>query len=249
MAADRECRQAAVVRVERASTARDGVLASSKARDPEWHMSARASAVLGVISNFVTIVLIGVSIGWLSGLSSSSLFSFVLPVLLTMIASAFAAFRMPSKPVADAAPAISIHMVAVLAIGLAAGASLGTTARLGDWLAPDPERIIARWNRWSAIIPHDDVVRRVYERALTDPYRVNRPAPPPPTDARDIVREDDAACRAIVAQADSLGLEELKAALRARDVAWAAVIAPIDDVKTLRAVAKNLCNGDVRLHR
>src|SRR5262249_19770013 len=115
--------------------------------------------------------------------------------------------------------------------------------------APDPERIIARWKRWSAIIPHDDVVRRVYERTLTDPYRVNRPAPAPTMEARDIVLEDDAACRAVVARADSLGLDELKAALRERDVAWAAAIAPIHDVETLRAVAKNLCNREVRLHR
>jgi hypothetical protein len=213
-------------------------------------MDARKSVVRGVISNSVTLVLIGMAIGWLSGLSSSSLFSFALPVLLTMIASAFAAFRTPSKPAADAAPAISIHMVAILAIGLAGGASLGTMARLGDWLAPDPEQIIARWHRWRAIIPHDDVVRRVYERTLTDPYRVNRPAPPPATmDSRGVVLDGDAACRAVVAQADSLSLEDLKAALRAHDVAWAAAIAPIDDVKTLRAVANDLCAWQASLHR
>src|SRR5262249_47575902 len=153
---------------------------------------------------------------------------FVLPVLLTLIASALAAFRLISQPAADGPPAISIHTVAVLAIGLAVGASLGTMARLGDWLAPDAERIIARWNRWNSIIPHDDVVRRVYERTLTDPYRGNRPAPPPTTTAeRGVVLDGDATCRAIVAKADSLSLEQLKAALRARDVAWAAAIAPI----------------------
>lgn len=214
--------------------------------------------MLGAISNFVIVVLIGMSIGWLSGMSSSSLFSFVLPVLLTMIASAFAALRLVSKPAAPtaptaptapAAPAISIYTVAVLAIGLAGGATLGTMARLGDWLAPDPERIVAGWNRWRAIIPHDDVVRRVYERTLTDPYRVNRPAPPPTTDERGVVLDGDATCRAIVARADRLSLEELKAALRARDVAWAAAIAPIDDVATLRAVANNLCAWQASLRR
>lgn len=161
-------------------------------------MNAKKS-VRGVISNFVTIVLIGMSIGWLSGLSSSSLFSFVLPVLLTMIASALAAFRMSSKPAADAAPAISIRAVAILAIGLAGGASLGTMARLGGWLAPDPEQIIASWSRWRAIIPHDDVVRRVYERTLTDPYRANGSAPPPPTADRGVVLDGGATCRAVVA--------------------------------------------------
>lgn len=211
--------------------------------------------MLGAISNFVTIVLIGMSIGWLSGLSSSSLFSFVLPVLLTMIASALAALRLiskpaaPTAPAAPAAPAISIYTVAVLAIGLAGGASLGMMARLGDWLAPDPERIIASWHRWRAIIPHDDVVRRVYERTLTDPYGANRPAPPPTTDDRGAVLGGDATCRAVVARADSLSLEDLKAALRARDVAWAAAIAPIDDVKTLRAVASDLCAWEASLHR
>src|SRR5262249_47268191 len=117
---------------------------------------------------------------------------------------------------------------------------------------PDPERIIARWDRWSAIIPHDDVVRRVYERTLTDPYRVNRPNPTPtptPTTERGVVLDGDATCRAIVARADTLNLEDLKAALRARDVAWAAAIAPIDDVKTLRAVANNLCAWEASLHR
>jgi hypothetical protein len=212
-------------------------------------MNARTSAVLVAISNFVAIVLIGMSIGWLSGLSSSSLFSVAMPVLLTLIASALAAARLINKPTADAMQSISIYAIMIFVIGLAGGASLGTMARLGDWLAPDPERIIARWNRWSAIIPHDDVVRRVYERTLTDPYRVNRPAPPPTTEERGVVLDGDAACRAVVAQADSLGLEELKAVLQARDVAWAAAIAPIHDVETLRAVANNLCAWEASLHR
>ena len=212
-------------------------------------MNARTSAVLGSISNFVAIVLIGMSIGWLSGLSSGSLFSVAMPVLLTLIASALAAARLIGKPPPDALQAVSIYAIMVFVIGLAGGASLGTMARLGDWLAPDPERIIARWNRWSEIIPHDDVVRRVYERTLTDPYRVNRPAPQPTMEARDIVLDDDAACRAVLAQADTLGLEDLKAALRGRDVAWAVAVAPIQDVETLRAVANKLCEQDVRSHR
>lgn len=108
-------------------------------------MNARTSAVLGSISNFVAIVLIGMSIGWLSGLSSGSLFSVAMPVLLTLIASALAAARLMGKPPADALQAISIYAIMVFVIGLAGGASLGTMARLGDWLAPDPERIIARW--------------------------------------------------------------------------------------------------------
>jgi hypothetical protein len=210
-------------------------------------MNARTS-VLGSISNFVAIVLIGISIGWLSGLSSGSLFSVAMPVLLTLIASALAAARLMGKPSPDAMQAVSIYAIMVFVIGLAGGASLGTMARLGDWLAPDPERIIARWNRWNEIIPHDDVVRRVYERALTDPYRANRPAPQPTMEGRDIV-DDDAACRAVLAQADTLGLEDLKAALRRRDVAWAAAVAPIQDVETLRAVANKLCAQDVRSHR
>lgn len=206
--------------------------------------------MLGAISNFVTIVLIGMSIGWLAGLSSSSVFSVAMPVLLTLIASALAAARLINKPAADALQAISLYTIMIFVIGLAGGASLGTMARLGDWLAPDPEHIIARWNRWSAIIPHDDVVRRVYERTLTDPYRVNRPAPPPTTtEERGVVLDGDAACRAVVAHADSLNLEELKAALRARDVVWAAAIAPIDDVETLRAVANNLCAWETSLRR
>ena len=61
--------------------------------------------------------------------------------------------------------------------------------------------------------------------------------------------DGDATCRAVVAQADTLGLEDLKAALRERDVAWAAAVAPIQDVETLRAVANNLCEQDVRSHR
>jgi hypothetical protein len=207
------------------------------------------SAVLGAISNFVAIVLIGMSIGWLSGLSSSSLFTVAMPVLLTLIATALAAVRLIRRPAVDALQEISISTITIFVIGLAGGVSLGTMARLGDWFAPDPERIIARWNRWRAIIPPDDVVRRVYERTLPDPYRVNRPAPPPPPDGRDVVLGGDATCRAVVAQVDSLGLEELKAALRARDVAWAAAIAPIDDVETLRAVANNLCAWEVSLHR
>jgi hypothetical protein len=65
----------------------------------------------------------------------------------------------------------------VFAVGLAGGATLGTTARLGDWFAPDPARAIERWTRWREVIPRDEVVRRVFERTLPDPYRTSRPPP------------------------------------------------------------------------
>lgn len=145
-------------------------------------MSARTSAVLGAISNFTMVVAIGASLGWLSGLSSSSLLSVSMPVLLTLIASALAAVRLMRKPAADPPPApapaaISIYTIAVFSFGLAGGATLGTMARLGDWFAPDPVHAIERWTRWRDVIPRDEVVRRVYERTLTDPYRASRPPP------------------------------------------------------------------------
>jgi hypothetical protein len=73
---------------------------------------------------------------------------------------------------------VSVYTIAIFAIGLGAGASLGTMARLGDWLSPDPEQVIERWNRWRDVVPHDEVVRRVFERALPDPYRAARPPTP-----------------------------------------------------------------------
>jgi hypothetical protein len=209
-------------------------------------MNARTAAVLGAITNSLAIVLIGLSIGWLSGLSSGSVFSVAMPVLLTLIASALAAARLMNKPAVDALQALSIYTVMIFVIGLAGGASLGTMARLGDWFAPDPARVIARWDRWTEILPHDDVVRRVYERTLTDPYRVSRV---PPGEGPEVVQDGGAACRAVIPQADTLDLEDLKAALRARDVAWAAAVAPIQDVETLRAVANHLCAWQASLHR
>lgn len=140
-------------------------------------MSTRMSAVLGAIANFVVIVAIGASLGWLSGLSSSPLLSVAMPVLVTLITSMLAAFRLISKPATDAPAAISAYTIAVFTVGLAGGASLGTMARLDDWLAPDPAHAIEQWNRWRDVIPHDEVVRRVFERTLTDPYRANRPPP------------------------------------------------------------------------
>lgn len=138
-------------------------------------MTAKTSAVLGAIANSVMIVAIGASIGWLSGLSTSPLLSVAVPVLLTLIASALAAVRMIRNPAADPPPAISIYAIAVFSFGLAAGATLGTMARLGDWFAPDPVHAIERWARWRDIVPHEEVVRRVFERTLPDPYRASRP--------------------------------------------------------------------------
>jgi hypothetical protein len=137
-------------------------------------------AVLGAIANFVVVVAIGSSLGWLSGLSSSPLLSVAMPVLLTLVASALAAVGLIRKPAADAPSAISIYTIAVFSVGLAGGASLGTMARLGDWFAPDPAHAIERWTRWRDVIPHEEVVRRVFERTLPDPYRASRP---PPADA------------------------------------------------------------------
>jgi hypothetical protein len=141
-------------------------------------MKASRSAVLGAIWNFFAVVLIGGSLGWLTGLSSSSLLSVAMPVLLTLITGALAAVRLIGKPAADAPPMVSVYTIAIFAIGLGAGASLGTMARLGDWLSPDPEQVIERWNRWRDVVPHDEVVRRVFERALPDPYRAARPPTP-----------------------------------------------------------------------
>lgn len=138
-------------------------------------MTTRTSAVLGAISNFVMVVLIGASLGWLSGLSISPLLSVAMPVLLTLVASALAAVGLIRKPAADTPPAVSIYTIAVFSFGLAGGDALGTTARLGDWFAPDPEHAIERWARWRDVIPHEEVVRRVFERTLPDPYRASRP--------------------------------------------------------------------------
>lgn len=136
-------------------------------------MSAKSSAVLVGIANFVVVVAIGGSLGWLSGLSTSPLLSVVMPVVLTLIASALTAVRLINKPAADAPAAISVYTIAVFSVGLAAGASFGTTARLGDWFTPDPDRAIERWAPWKDVVPRDEVVRRVFERTLPDPYRAH----------------------------------------------------------------------------
>src|SRR3954471_422925 len=105
-------------------------------------MNARMAAVIGAMAGVIAVVVIGVSLGWLSGLSTSPLLSVAMPVLLTLIASALAAVRLIRKPAADAPTAISVYTIAVFAVGLAGGATLGTAARLGDWFAPDPARAI-----------------------------------------------------------------------------------------------------------
>lgn len=122
-------------------------------------------------------------------------------------------------------------------VGIVAGTSLGTMARLGEWSSPDPARAIERWSR---MIPRDEVVRRVFERTLPDPYRVGRT---PPTTGPVVSLSSDATCVAVVARADTLGLDDLKTALRDNHVSWANAVAPIRDVETLREVARNLCQG------
>lgn len=204
-------------------------------------MNEKKSTVLGAVSNIIAILLIGMAIGWLVGLSSGSLLSIVTPVLLTLIASGITAVQLISKPPADAPLATSLYAIAVFVIGLAAGGSLGTMARLGDWLSPDPAEAIERWRRWSQVIPRDEVVRRVFDRDLPDPNPAGH-VPSPGSGSDDAVLQGDAACRAVVAKADTLGLDELKAALRESEVPWASAVAPIHDVETLRSVAKNLCH-------
>lgn len=197
--------------------------------------------MLGMISKLMAVVLIGMSIGWLVGLSSGALSSIILPALLTLMTSALAAVQLMSKPAVDPPPAISVYVIAMFMIGLVGGASLGTMARLGDWFSPTPAQIIERWHRWSQVVPRDEVVRRVFERTLPDPYRVNRT--PPPENGPDALLRSNATCREVIARADTLGLDDLRTALRESKVPWADAIAPIRDVETLRQVAKNLCTG------
>lgn len=59
----------------------------------------------------MAVVLIGMSIGWLVGISSTSLSSIILPVLLTLMTSALAAVQLMSQPAAGSSTAISIYVI------------------------------------------------------------------------------------------------------------------------------------------
>lgn len=119
------------------------------------------------------LVLSGVGIGWLMGLSMSPILHIVVAGILTAVASVVSALSGFGAPRSDATkapvesglkptdgpdlsaarndqrrPATRIVTVVPLAsfvVGIVLGSSVGVYARSHDWLSPEPQAMVAKW--------------------------------------------------------------------------------------------------------
>jgi hypothetical protein len=108
----------------------------------------------------VSLLVSGLGIGWLMGLSASPILYSVVTSLLGLVVAVSGALagvdlELPSHEQEGARPKQRVVLslvnplpIVALILGVVAGASVGIYGRTNDWLGPQPGRLIARWEQF-----------------------------------------------------------------------------------------------------
>src|SRR5437868_6089769 len=104
--------------------------------------------------NLLALLISGLSLGWLVGLSVSPVMHLIVGGVLTLVTAAVGAseslrsLQMRGEQNASSSPRQTYSAVplALVLIGIAVGSSVGLFARSNDWFAPTVERFSRRWN-------------------------------------------------------------------------------------------------------
>lgn len=118
------------------------------------------------ILNIISLLLCGISIGWLMGLSASPVIQTVLSSMLAVITSTLSlllSFQegMLKEKITDKLGVINVIPLSVFLVGLSLSATAGVYARANDWYGIDP---VSFKNKWE--IKDKDksgIIKRLYE--------------------------------------------------------------------------------------
>lgn len=136
------------------------------------------------------VLVVGLSIGWLAGLSTSPVVSILISGAMGAAISIIAVLGGFSKDATDGKggsaripDANPLHLCA-LSVGLAAGASVGLYARTHYWLTPTPSSVLQqRVDDWSSIgISKADVAKALFSKWKSDSRITSAPVPTFPKD-------------------------------------------------------------------
>jgi len=113
------------------------------------------------LSNILYLVISGLGVGWIVGLSISPVVHIVLGSILALVVSLASAIAGVEKleeaeeqasagktgPIAQKVARVRLdpRPIALLVLGLAIGSSIGAYARTNDWLGENPRRVVDRW--------------------------------------------------------------------------------------------------------
>lgn len=134
--------------------------------------SSERSKVLTYFGLVASLLITGIGIGWLIGLSVSPVVSIV---ITSVTGSAAAVVAVLSGLEKERQWSVNPWPLAVLIAGLVSGSMIGIEARNQDWLGRD---ITAEVNKWTAPdlgLPKTEVVNRIFE--ATYPAGGNKDAP------------------------------------------------------------------------
>lgn len=102
------------------------------------------------ILNIIALLVCGVSIGWLLGLSSSPIIETVIGSLLAIITTLMTLLFSVEKgsvkdKISDKLGTISILPLSIFLLGLSTSATVGIYARTNDWFGIDPQSFKQKW--------------------------------------------------------------------------------------------------------
>jgi hypothetical protein len=186
--------------------------------------------VLEAIGKAVLLILAGVSLGWIVGLSSTPVVATVLPALLTLVIGVATALSGT-----DAAKGRTmLYPAAFLVVGAGIGIAVGVVAKSHAWLSPAPGELADQWKE----LPRHDVMLRLFDRA----------EPPPPKETADTVARGGGlwassnTCGYYMNAADGLKTTaDMKSAMERYKLPFATLADVVTDPDQLRKATVQLC--------
>lgn len=209
--------------------------------------------------NALSLVVAGVGMGWMIGLSVSPVLQIVVTsVMATVVSIVGALASVHSAPAAsresepeERPSALAAHSpkpwevnplpLAALLIGMVVGSSLGVQARTHEWLAPSPEFLAHRWSGTG--LKATKIQERLFDSAF-------------PLDAKQGTKTEEIAAQShsgvlfSISESDrnmmqSLSPEEMRAFLKTVDDPNIKIIlSRCNDAKSLEALRSLLCHSE-----
>ncbi|HRW10344.1 MAG TPA: hypothetical protein P5121_34810 [Caldilineaceae bacterium] len=196
------------------------------------------------------LVLTGISIGWLSGLSMSPVISVVIGSVTTLVATIIAALSGVKEEFwdKDTSPntvkrwlrAVTPVPLAWLVGGLLIGAHVGLFIRTHDLLSPSPADLLTQEvTKWETFgIPRDEVVAQLFAHSLTQPSGA---VAQPVNSQRSVLNSvTEAACMDLIERANNDTEQAFRRYLSVKEP-WQTLEIAVPDTQALREVIQALC--------
>jgi hypothetical protein len=140
-------------------------------REIQDRKKASDSGVSTQWKTFTALMVCGLGVGWLIGLSISPVVAVAVTAVMTVVVGLAGALAGLEQPHADGqrpslrSQSLNPTPLMVLVIGIVAGSGLGITARANAWLSPTVDQVAKRWNG----IDRGEISRRLFDQLYPPP--------------------------------------------------------------------------------